>query len=86
MPSLLVTEVPSSLPMPLVSDPPIFNPLLEPKGQELCLCNIWLCKHYLHGDGAIIIFHDVDLIVLKEIESFLENNGHVMKSIQGGWS
>jgi len=35
---------------------------------------------YLYDDGAIIIFHDDDLRVLKEIRSFLENNEYEMHS------
>ncbi len=31
---------------------------------------------YLHVDGAVVVFHDDDPHVLKEIESYLEGNGY----------
>ncbi len=35
---------------------------------------------YLAKNGAIFIFHDDDPHILKEIKSFLENNGYEIHS------
>jgi hypothetical protein len=65
MPSLLVMEVLSSLPMPLVSNAPYSIPYWNQKIKNCVYVIFLLCKQYLRGDGVIIIFHDNDPIVLK---------------------
>jgi hypothetical protein len=46
---------------------------------ENCVYAIFgFANKYLCDDGVVILFHDDDPIVLKEIKLFFENNGYVI--------
>ncbi len=74
MPTLLIVEVPSNLPVLFTSKHTSNIPLLELTHRKLCVWSIWFCKQIPLSWWCSCFFHDDDLRVFKEIKSYLEGN------------
>jgi hypothetical protein len=80
MPTLLIAEVPSNLLIPFVSKPTTTIPFWNCHINNYVYGVFGFANKYLCGDGAIVVFHDDDPFVLKEIKSYLETNGYEVHS------
>ncbi len=78
-PILLIFEVSSNLPIPLVSTLPIVVPFWNSYIDNYVYGIFGFANKYLVNDGAILIFYDDDPHVLKEIKS-LGTNGYEIHS------
>jgi hypothetical protein len=77
---LVVAEVPSNIPVPLVFEALSSVPQWNKKMVNYVYFISGFANKYLHAFGVIVFFHDDDLLVFKEIKSFLENNGYEIHS------
>ncbi len=76
MPILFITEVPSNLSVPLVSKHNI-DVLFWNRHIDNYVYGVFgFANKYLCPNGVVVVFHDDDPHVLKEIKSYLEGNGY----------
>jgi hypothetical protein len=73
---LFIIEVPSNLPFPFVSIPPTDIPSLNRHINNYVYDIFGFANKYVENNGTILIFHNDDPCVLKEIKSFLKKNGY----------
>jgi len=73
---LLSAQVPSDLPILLVSIPPTIAPSWNHHIDNYVYGIFGFTNKYVEKNGTILIFHHDDLHILKEIKSFLEMNGY----------
>ncbi len=74
MPTLLIVEVPSNLPIPLISKHTSNVPFWNSHIENYVYGVFSFANKYFYLDDAIDVFHDDDPRVLKEIKSYLEGN------------
>jgi hypothetical protein len=75
MPILVIMEIPSNLLVFLISKPTTIVPFYNQHVDNYVYGVFGFANKYLHDDSAIVVFHDDDPHVLKEIKSCLETNG-----------
>jgi len=80
MPALVVVEVPSNLPIPFVLEPMSSIPLWNKKVENYVYFVFRFANKYLYSSNVMVYFHDNDLLIFKEIKSFLENSGYEIHS------
>ncbi len=73
---LLDLQVPLDLPVPLVSILPIVIPSWNHHINNHVYKIFGFANKYMEKNGTIIIFHDDNPHILKEIKSFLNLNGY----------
>jgi hypothetical protein len=74
--TLFIAEVPSNLPVPLVSEHMIDVPFWNQHIKNYVYGVFGFVNKYFHPDNVVVVFHVDDLCVLKEIKSYLERNGY----------
>jgi hypothetical protein len=74
--ALLIAKVLSNLLVPLVSIPPTIVPSWNHRIDNYVYGIFGFANKYMERNGAILIFHDDDLRVLKKIKSLLNMNGY----------
>ncbi len=79
---LLIVKIPSNLLVFLVLIPPITIPSWNHHIDNYVYGIFGFANKYMERNGTVLIFHDDDLCVFKEIKSFLDTNGY---QIQFKW-
>ncbi len=80
MPTLLIAKFPSNLLIPLMSKHTIDVPFWNWQIDNYVYGIFGFANKYLCVDGVVVVFHDDDPYVLKEIKSYLEGNGYEIGS------
>ncbi len=80
MPTLLIVEVPSNLPIPLVSKHTSNVPFWSWHIENYVYGIFGFVNKYLYLDDVVVVFHDDDPRVLKEIKSYIEGNRYAIWS------
>ncbi len=75
-PTFLNTEVSLDLLIPLISIPPTIVPSWNRHINNYVSRIFGFANKYIEKNGAILIFHDDDPHIFKEIKSFSERNGY----------
>ncbi len=73
---VLIAEVLSDLPVPLISIPPTDVPSLNRHIDKYVYDIFGFANKYVENNGVILIFHDDDPRIFKDIKSFLKTNGY----------
>jgi hypothetical protein len=71
-----VPKFPSNLLILLVSQHTINVPFWNRQIDNYVYGVFGFANKYFHANGAVVVFHDDDPPVLKEIKSYLEQNGY----------
>jgi len=79
---LFIVKIPSNLSIFLVLIPPIAIPSWNHHIDNYVYEIFGFTNKYMERNSAVLIFHDDDLCVFKEIKSFLDTNGY---QIQFKW-
>ncbi len=80
MPTFLIVEVPSNLSIPFMSKPTNIVAFWNRHINNYIYGVFGFANKYLCDNGAIVVFHDDDPCVLKEIKSYLETNEYEIHS------
>jgi hypothetical protein len=80
MPTFLIVEVPSNLSIPFMSKPTNIVAFWNRHINNYIYGVFGFANKYLYDNGAIVVFHDDDPCVLKEIKSYLETNEYEIHS------
>lgn len=80
MPTLLIMEVFSNFPVPLISKPLSSITLWNKKVENYIYSIFGFTNKYLYSFGVVVFLHDDDPLILKEIKLFLKNNGYEIHS------
>jgi hypothetical protein len=86
MPTLLIAKVPSNLSIPFMSKPTTIFSFWNGHINNYIYGVLGFANKYFCDNGAVVVFHEDDPCVLKEIKSYLETNGYEIhsRSTQGG--